>query len=145
GLFEVLQATPAVARWLAAIGQSLLAQGRRAEAVEELHSAVGRLPSDLSVQTDLGWMLWLLGHRQAAVAVLTGVLAVDGSAPAALRARGEILADMGNAVAALRDLDRVRRHPEPSTRAARSLALATLRKLRAADQEIDAALTDAPG
>jgi Flp pilus assembly protein TadD len=144
-LLEVLQDTPAVARLLAATGQSLLAQGRRAEAVDELHAAVGRLPGDLSVQTDLGWMLWLLGHRQAAVAVLTGVLAVDGSAPAALRARGEILSDMGDAAAALRDLDRVHRHPEPSTRAARGLALAALGQRRAADREINAALADAPG
>ncbi|MGH3707971.1 MAG: hypothetical protein ACRDRQ_07650, partial [Pseudonocardiaceae bacterium] len=77
--------------------------------------------------------------------VLTGVLGIDGNAPEALRARGEILADMGDAESALRDLDRVRRQQRPATRAARGFALATLHNLGAADQEeIDSALTEAP-
>jgi tetratricopeptide (TPR) repeat protein len=143
-LFEVLQDTPAVARLLAAIGQSLLAQGRLAEAVDELRAAVGRVPNDLTVQTELGWTLWHLGQQRAAIAVLTGVLAIDGNAPEALRARGEFLADVGDAESALRDLDRVRRQQRPSTRAARGLALATLRDRGAADQEIDTARTEAP-
>ncbi len=143
-LFEVLQDTPAVARLLAAIGQSLLAQGRRVEAMDELRAAVGRIPNDLTFQTELGRTLWHLGQLSAAVAVLTGVLAIDGNAPEALRARGEFLADMGDAESALRDLDRVRRQRWPSTRAARGLALATLGNLGAADQEINAALIQAP-
>ena len=143
-LFEVLQDTPAVACLLAAIGQSLLAQGRRAEAVDKLRAAVGRIPNDRTFQTKLGWTLWYMGQPRAAIAVFTGVLAIDGNAPEALRARGEILADMGDAESALRDLDRVRRQQRPSTRAARSLALATLRNLDAANQEIDTALTEAP-
>jgi tetratricopeptide (TPR) repeat protein len=143
-LFEVLQDTPAVARLLAAIGQSLLAQGRRAEAVDELRAAVGRVPNDLTVQTELGLTLWQQGQQGAAIAVLTGVLAVDGNAPEALRARGEIFADMGDAERALRDLNRVRRQHRPSTQAARGVALATLSHRGAADQEIDAALSEAP-
>jgi tetratricopeptide (TPR) repeat protein len=143
-LFEVLQDTPAVARLLAAIGQSLLAQGRRAEAVDQLRAAVGRVPNDLTVQTELGWTLWHLGQQRAAIVVLTGVLAIDGNAPEALRARGEILADMGEAESALRDLGRIRRQQRPATRAARGFALATLRNFGAANQEIDAALTEAP-
>lgn len=143
-LFEVLQDTPAVARLLAAIGQSLLAQGRRAEAVDELRAAVDRVPNDLTVQTELGWTLWHLGQQSAAIAVLTGVLSIDGNAPEALRARGEILADMGEAKSALSDLDRVRRQHRPSTQAARGVALATLSNRGAANQEIDAALTEAP-
>lgn len=143
-LFEVLQDTPAVARMLAAIGQSLLAQGRRAEAVEELRAAVGRVPNDLTIQTELARTLWHLGQQRAAIAILTSVLAIDGNTPEALRARGEILADMGDADSALRDLDRVRRQQQPATRAARGLALATLSNRAAADQEIDAALTEAP-
>ena len=43
-LFEALQDTSAVARLLAAIGQTLLAQGRAAEAVDELHAAIRRIP-----------------------------------------------------------------------------------------------------
>jgi tetratricopeptide (TPR) repeat protein len=143
-LFEVLQDTPAVARLLAAIGKSLLAQGRRAEAVDELRAAVDRVPNDLTVQTELGWTLWHQGQHVAAIAVLTGVLAIDGNAPEALRARGEILADMGDAERALRDLNRVRRQHRPTTRAARGVALATLSNQGAANQEIDAALIEAP-
>jgi tetratricopeptide (TPR) repeat protein len=143
-LFEVLQDTPAVARLLAAIGQSLLAQGCRAEAVDELRAAVGRVPNDLTFQTELGWTLWHLGQQRAAIAVLTGVLAIDGNAPEALRARGEFLADVGDAESALRDLDRVRRQQRPSARAARGLALATLHHRGSADQEIDIARTEAP-
>lgn len=143
-LFEVLQNTPAVACLLAAIGKSLLAQGRRAEAVDELRAAVDRIPNDLTVQTELAWTLWHQGQQSAAIAVLTGVLAIDGNAPEALRARGEILADMGEAERALRDLDRVRRQHRPTTRAARGVALATLSNRSAANQEIDAALIEAP-
>ncbi|MGH3722222.1 MAG: tetratricopeptide repeat protein [Pseudonocardiaceae bacterium] len=143
-LFEVLRDTPAVARLLAAIGQSLLDQGRRAEAVDELRAAVGRVPNDLAVQTELGWTLWHLGQQRAAIAVLNGVLAIDGNAPEALRARGEFLADAGDAESALRDLNRVRRQQRPSAQAARGLALATLHDRGSGDQEIDTALTEAP-
>ena len=143
-LFEALQDTSAVARLLAAIGQTLLAQGRAAEAVEKLHAAIRRIPNDLTVQTELGRALWLQGQHRAAVAVLTGVLTIDGHAPNALRARGEILADLGEAEKALRDLDRVRRPRWPTVQAARALALATLRRRSAADEEIGAALSDAP-
>ncbi|MBV9143659.1 MAG: tetratricopeptide repeat protein [Pseudonocardiales bacterium] len=143
-LFEVLRDTPAVARLLAAIGHSLLAQGRRAEAVDTLSAAAERVPNDLTVQTELGRTLWHLGQPRAAIAVLTGVLAIDGNAPEALRARGEFLADGGDAESALRDLDRVRRQQRPAVRAARGLALATLRNRGSADQEIDTALTEAP-
>ena len=143
-LFEALQDTSAVARLLAAIGQTLLAQGRAAEAVEKLYAAIRRLPNDLTVQTELGRALWQQGQHAAAVAVLTGVLTVDGHALNALRARGEILADLGEAEKALRDLDRVRRPRWPTVQAARALALATLRKPGAADEEIGEALSEAP-
>ena len=61
-LFEALQDTSAVARQLAAIGQSLLAQGRPAEAVEKLYASIRRLPNDLTVQTELGQALWQQGR-----------------------------------------------------------------------------------
>lgn len=143
-IFEILQDTRAVAGLLAAVGKTLLVQGRHAEAVEHLHSAVGRIPNDLTVQTELAWALWRAGQQRAAVEVLTSVLAIDGAAPDALRARGEILADMGDAEGALRDLDRVRRSEHPSTLAAHGLALAMLRGASAADPKIDAALSQAP-
>jgi tetratricopeptide (TPR) repeat protein len=143
-LFEALQDTSAVAGLLAAIGQTLLAQGQVAEGVKQMEAAIRRIPNDLTVQTELGRALWFQGKTAAAVAVLTGVLTVDAQAPAALRARGEILAELGEAEKALRDLDRVRRTRWPTVRAARALALATLRRAGAADEEIGVALSDAP-
>jgi tetratricopeptide (TPR) repeat protein len=143
-LLETLQDTSAVAELLAAIGQSLLTQGRHAEAVDHLHAAVGRMPNDLTVQTELAWALWHAGQQHAAVAVLTSVLAIDGSALDALRARGEILADLGDAKGALRDLDLVQRHQRPSTLAARGLARIMLSEGGATNPEIDAALSRAP-
>jgi tetratricopeptide (TPR) repeat protein len=142
-LYEAVRDTEAVANQLAAVGQMLLAQGQPADAVEELRAATNRIPHDLVVQTELGWALWQLGQSRAAVAVLTGVLQIDGGNPDALRARGEILADLGDARNALRDLDRVERHVRPSTRAARGLARAELGD-RGAEGEIEGALAEAP-
>lgn len=144
GLYETLRDTGSVARQLAAAGQMLLAQGRPGEAVAELRAAVRRLPNDLTVQTELGWALWQLGERRAGVAVLDGVLATDGQNAEALRARGEMLADLDDARDAMRDLDQVPRDRQPSTRAARGLALAGIGQRGAAGREIDAALADAP-
>ena len=142
-LFEAVRDTEAVASELAAVGQTLLAQGQPADAVQELQAAADRVPHDLLIQTELGWALWELGQARAAVAVLTGVLAIDGGNPGALRARGEILADLGDARKALRDLDRVEQHDQPSTRAARGLARAELGD-QGADEEIESAIADAP-
>src|SRR6266851_1696251 len=142
-LFEAVQDTGAVASQLAAVGQALLAQGQPADAVQELRAAADRVPNDLMVQTELGWALWELGQSRAAVAVLTGVLGIDGGNPDALRARGEILADLGDVRDALRDLDRVTDRDRPSAHAARGLALAELGDGRA-HKEIESALADAP-
>ncbi|MCW2948372.1 MAG: hypothetical protein JWR24_5089 [Actinoallomurus sp.] len=141
---ETIGDSAAVGRLLAAIGRALLAQGREAEAVSGLRAAVERLPNDLAFHTELGRALSRMGQRQTAVAVLSDVLAIDGDTPEALQARGELLADLGQATEALRDLDRVGPHQRPATRAARGLALATLRDHSAAHAEIDAALADAP-
>jgi tetratricopeptide (TPR) repeat protein len=143
-LFEVLGDTRAVAYQLAAVGQTLLAREQLAEAVDELRAAADRVPHDLTVQTELGWALWQLGQARAAVAVLTGVLGIDGGDSNALRARGEILADLGEARDALRDLDRVVRRGQPSARAARGLVLAELGDHGTAAREIERARDDAP-
>jgi tetratricopeptide (TPR) repeat protein len=145
GLFEAVRDTGAVASQLAAVGQTLLARGELADAVQELQAAADRCPHDLLLQTEFGWALWQLGEGRAAVAVLTGALAVDGGNPGALRARGEILADLGEAPAALRDLDRVVPGNDwPSARAARGLALAEIGDYAAARKEISRAIADAP-
>jgi tetratricopeptide (TPR) repeat protein len=142
-LFEAVRDTPAVAFQLAAVARTLLDQERVADAVDELHAAVARLPNDPVVQTALGWALWELGQSEGAVAVLTGVLAVNAGNPDALQARGEILADLGDAREALRDLDRAVWHDRPSARAARGLAHAELGD-QTASKEIESALDDAP-
>ncbi|MGW4663089.1 nSTAND1 domain-containing NTPase [Streptosporangium sandarakinum] len=143
-MFEAMGDTSAVGRLLAAIGRLHLRQGDGALALTLLRAAVERVPNDLTVQTQLGWALGELGRPRAAVAVLNGVLAVDGNTPDALRVRGEILADLGEAEEALRDLDRVPHRAEPVTRAARAFALATLHDFGAADGELAAVLADAP-
>lgn len=143
-LYEVLQDSQAVGLLLAMIGRLQFAQGRRADAFEELCAAADRLPADPSVHIALSRVLWSMGRREAAVSVLSGLLSGDEDAPDLLRTRGEFLADLGEARRALRDLDRVRRNARPVSRAARALALATLNDLDDASQEIGVALRDAP-
>ena len=142
--FEAVRDTAAVARQLAAVGQMLLAQGRLTDAVNELRAAADRMPNDPVMQTELGVALWQLGEGRAAVAILTAVLGLDGGNTEALRARGEILADLGDARDAMRDLDRVTLRQRPLTRAARGLALADLGDQAAASREIKEALDEAP-
>jgi tetratricopeptide (TPR) repeat protein len=144
GLFEALRDTPAVAAHLAAVGQLLIAQERPEDALDELKSAIDRMPSDPVFQTDLAIALWQLGESRTAVAVLTSVLSTDGGNRVALRARGEILADLGEARRALLDLDRVTLESWPSTRAARGLALAKLGHQSSANLEVDEAVEEAP-
>jgi tetratricopeptide (TPR) repeat protein len=144
GLFEAARDGAAVAHQLAAVGRTLLDQERPADAVEELRSAVDRLPNDLLIQTQFAGALWQLGEPRTAEAVFTRVLEIDGGNAEALRGRGEILADLGDARAALRDLDRLVPAKQPSVHAARGLALALLGEQSDAAEEIKAALTDAP-
>jgi len=143
-LLETLRDTPAVASQLAAVGQMLIAQERPEDALDELKAAIDRMPSDPVIQTDLAVALWQLGESNAAVAVLTAVLAMDGGSTVALRARGEILADLGEARQAMLDLDRVTLESRPSTRAARGLALAKLGDQSSANLEVDDAVAEAP-
>jgi tetratricopeptide (TPR) repeat protein len=142
GLFEVVQDARAVGASLAAAGSLSLACGRYAAAATDLQAAISRIPWDLRVQTDLAQALWHTGQQLAALAVLNTVLAQDGSLTDALRARGEILADAGDADEALADLDRVRRHQQAGTQAARALALALTGRFEAAEQEAADALAN---
>lgn len=132
----------ATAFQLAAVGQALLAQGRMSEAVDELHGAVVRQPNEPALQTELAQALWQDDRGPAAIAILNDVLRMDGGNPAALRARGEILAYLGEARQAMRDLDRVNPSGQPSIRAARGLALAELGDRPSARREIEDAITE---
>ncbi|WP_395104706.1 hypothetical protein [Actinomadura sp. SCN-SB] len=120
-LFEVLQDARPVGMLLAALGRLLMGHSA-AESVRELRTAANRLPNDLVIQTALAQALWQAGQTRGALAMLDAVLTRDGDTLEALRARGEILADLGKAEPALRDLRRVDHQDRPSTRAARMLA-----------------------
>ena len=142
---ELLQATgdpPAAANQLAAVGRLLLAEGELTDALPELRAAVERAPNDLGLQTQLALALWQLGDGRGAAAILNSVLAIDGGHAEARRARGEILADLGEARNALLDLDRTA-PGRPLTRAARGLALAQLGDYTAATDEVNGAVADA--
>jgi tetratricopeptide (TPR) repeat protein len=142
-LYGVVSESQAVAYQLAAIGRTLEARGHFADAVEELHAAAGRMPNDLIIRIALARALWQHGMGHAAVAELTRVLGTSGGNAEALHARGEILADLGEARSAMLDLDRVDLQGRPSTRAARGLALAGLGDQPAARREIDDAVAEA--
>jgi tetratricopeptide (TPR) repeat protein len=143
-LFETLRDTPAVASQLAAVGQLLILQRHLYDGLQELKAATDRMPGDPIIQTALALALWRLGESEAAVTVLTVALALDSGNTVALRARGEILAQLGKPRQAMLDLDRVTLVDRPATRAARGLALAKLGDRLAADTEVDNAVAEAP-
>ncbi|WP_062433017.1 tetratricopeptide repeat protein [Herbidospora daliensis] len=145
-IFEALSALEAVGRLLVGIGRLRLAQGLPALAVDELTAALSRYPNDLSIKTALAWALWHDGAPDAARAAVTDVLEEDGSALDALHARGEILASMGEARAALHDFERATPLQWPSTKAAHALALVMTgqESVQEIDKEIAEALADAP-
>jgi hypothetical protein len=143
-LYEAVGDSSAVACQLAAVGQLLVIQHHPEDALAELSGARDRMPGDPVIQTHLALALWRLGESDAAVAVITRVLALDGGNTVALRARGEILADLGKARQAVLDLDRVTLAERPATRAARGLALARLGDRSGANVEVDDAVAEAP-
>lgn len=127
---------------VAAVGRILLAEDRADAAVAELRSAADRAPSDLGLQTQLALALWQLGEGPTAVGILNRVLSTDAGYVEARQARGEILADLGEATSAMADLDRT--NPgRPSVQAARGLALAELGEHMAAAEQFKHAVDSA--
>jgi tetratricopeptide (TPR) repeat protein len=143
-MFEASGDIRTTAQMLAAAAAALIGQGRTSEALAELRAALARKPNDLMLQTDLALVLWSLGQAQAAVAILTSVLDIDGSSAEVLLTRGTILAELGDARRALADLDRVASRASPLSHAARGLALAGLGDSVAASREVESALAKAP-
>ncbi|MFF4617411.1 tetratricopeptide repeat protein [Nonomuraea jabiensis] len=140
--FETAGVAAAVGPLLTAIGRLQLAQGRPARAVRDLQAAMVRLPADLTIQTELAWALWHGGHPDAALGVLNGVLDREGNNTDALLTRGQILAGMGRADAALRDLGRAGPLRWPFAKVAHALALAQTNSLKEAQQEMVEALAE---
>jgi tetratricopeptide (TPR) repeat protein len=143
-LLEASGDTGAAIRCQVAVGQILLQLGYIREAVAELRAAVDRAPNDALLQTQLALAVWQLGESRAALAILTDVLMIDGGNRDALRIRGEIYADLGDARNAMLDLERQSVLDRPSAQAAHGLALAELSQHSAAAREIDAAVETAP-
>lgn len=148
-LSEQLQDQSAVGRLLGAIGRIHAKQGRYMAALEDLQSAVMRLPSDLTLQTELAKVLWHAGQPQAASAVFGTVLNVEPDFAEALAGRGQVRAEHGNASSALDDLRALQRlrpsmGQRPEVRSAYALALARAGRPETAMQEADAALASAP-
>ncbi|GAA2729386.1 hypothetical protein GCM10010439_39780 [Actinocorallia aurantiaca] len=119
--FEVLQNTDLVGHLLSALGRLSL-RTDPAAALPELLAAATRLPHDLHVLTALGQALWQAGQAQTALTVLNEVLSEDGNNLEALRVRGELHADLGEAESALQDLDRIDRGASSSALSAWILA-----------------------
>jgi tetratricopeptide (TPR) repeat protein len=140
--FEAISNTREVAFQLAAAGQMLLAQGHLTEATEMLRSATIRLPNDLAIRVAYALALWQLGESRAAKAEATMALNIDGGNIPALTARGEILADLGEARDALRDLDRVPADGKPQVRAAKGLALTMVGDHQDARKELRLAISE---
>jgi tetratricopeptide (TPR) repeat protein len=143
--FDTVGAATTVGPLLTAIGRLRLTQGQPSEAVRELRAAMARAPTDLLIQTELAWALWHGGHPEAAVGVLDGVLNKEGNNTEALLGRGQILAGLGRAHDALRDLDRARPLRSPYAKIAHALALAQTGSMDRAQNELAAAMAGAGG
>jgi tetratricopeptide (TPR) repeat protein len=142
---ELMQAagdSRAAAYQFAAIGQLLLAGDSPGDAIPELSAATDRERSDLSLQIQLALALWQTGDGRGAVMILNTVIDRDARLLQARRVRGEVLADLGEGDKAISDLDHAA-PDDPSSQAARGLALAETGDHTAAAAEISAALASA--
>ncbi|GGL18092.1 hypothetical protein Sme01_55530 [Sphaerisporangium melleum] len=126
----------AIATLFAALAQAQLRRGDLAAALTELRSAITRNPGDLGVRVKLAWALWQGGRPQAALDAIDEAIDLGGDVSAAIRARGEMRADLGAAAPALRDLERTLPHHSPAARAAYALALALNDEVAAAGRAV---------
>jgi tetratricopeptide (TPR) repeat protein len=144
-MFEALGDTSAVAGVLTELGNWLLGRGDHVTALEQYQAALRRLPGDLEAQDGFARALWYagrLGGAMGALGVYIQILSRFPSYPPALSGRGQILAEVGKPEDALSDLDRALpmfagdQAETTHLRSARALALARLRRLPDAEQEI---------
>ena len=148
GLCEQLGDQSAVGRLIGAVGRMNAQQGRYTAALEDLQSAVMRVPDDLTLRTELANTLWHAGQAKAAAAIFGTVLGIEPEFTEALAGRGQIQAESGNASSALDDLGALQRlrptaRLELEVRSAYALALARSGKPESAMEEATAALAEA--
>ena len=148
GLCEQLGDQSAVGRLIGAIGRINALRGRYTAALEDLQSAVMRVPEDLTLQTELANALWHAGQARAASAIFGTVLSIEPAFAEALAGRGQIQAESGNATSALDDLIALQRlRPaaglQPEVRSAYALALARTGSPESAMEEATATLAAA--
>jgi len=147
-LCEQLGDQSAVGRLIGAIGRINARRGRYIAALEDLQSAVTRVPEDLTLRTELANVLWNAGQAKAATAIFGTVLNIEPEFTEALAGRGQIQAESGNASSALDDLGALQRlrpaaRLEPEVRSAYALALARSGKPEPAMEEATAVLEEA--
>ncbi|GAB1822949.1 tetratricopeptide repeat protein [Herbidospora sp. RD11066] len=137
-LFELFKVAPVIGRMLAAIGRSRRAQGHITLATAEFRAALGRVPNDSLIRTDLAWAMWYGGHPEDAQTILGEILNEDSDLTAALLARAQMFADLNRPEDALRDFKRVLPLRRPPARAAYALALASAGQFEKAKAEVQA-------
>jgi tetratricopeptide (TPR) repeat protein len=140
--FEVEQDDAAVGDLLAAVGRLQLLDGDTAGAVATLQSALSRLPADGTVKLELARAFVHSGEPRAAMAVLesASMARADLGRNETRLLRGEILSDLGEASAALRDLESAHYREHPAATAARALSPARLGRFADAEEGIEQAL-----
>ncbi|GAA2146595.1 tetratricopeptide repeat protein [Actinomadura napierensis] len=126
----------------AALIEVRFAQGDYGTAVDVAREALTVLPGNQQALLGLAYSRWYQGHVADAITVLSEAVADQPGGPTARRARGQILADLGRAMAALGDLDP--EDDDPDTRSALALALDALGRVEEADREMESALDLAP-
>lgn len=142
-LFDTEQNARAVGQQQASLGRMFMERGRYADAVGELRSALDRLRGDLDIRIDFARALARSGQNKAAIGEYTAAIVLAPEEARAIRTkallgRGLLSAEIGDPVAALRDLDdavRLRPHlaDDPEVVMARSTASARAEVQRAKD------------
>ena len=148
GLCEQLGDQSAVGRLIGAVGRMNAQKGNYTAALEDLQSAVMRVPDDLTLRAELANTLWRAGQAKAAAAIFGTVLGIEPEFTEALAGRGQIQAESGNASSALDDLGALKRlrptaRLELEVRSAYALALARSGESESAMKEATAALAEA--
>jgi tetratricopeptide (TPR) repeat protein len=141
--FERLQDAVEAGRMLAAVGRLKLADGDQAGAADELQNAAQRAPNDPYVLVGLSLVCLARGRVETAMSLLKDALR-ERTIVEARRIRGEIHADLGEAEAALLDLEGIDLRAEPAARAARALALTMISEGRVPPADLNEIVAAAP-